>query len=449
MKNKSVPVGFRVWFSAITFGIVGQIAWVVENMYFATFAQDVFSRSGRADLSYLITTLMVIFSALTATATTVLAGGLCDRVGRRKPFIAIGYILWGLTIMLFAAIPMRVQGGGAIAAVAALLVVFDCLMTVAGSTSNDAAFNAWVADNTVPENRGRVNAILSILPIFAVVIVFIGLGGLYRPDAESNALFFLVIGVIPIAAGVLALFVLKDATGVVKAGRTGLARDFFAGFSPAAIGRNPILYICLSAACLIGIAQQTFFSYLINFLRITLGFGDGFVVPMALIILLSTLFTGGMGVLFDRFGRRRFSLPLLGATVAGILCFYLLRFLDGGLKTALIYLAGTLMMGGLLSLTGSLTSTFQDHIPAGSEGRYQGVRMCFVVLIPMIIGPIVSLILGMNAMGMNAEDFIPPYSMFLAAAVIAALAAIPLLLMDQKSRRSEQNEKNKKRMPPI
>ena len=26
----------RIWFSAILFGLVGQVAWVVENMYFAT-----------------------------------------------------------------------------------------------------------------------------------------------------------------------------------------------------------------------------------------------------------------------------------------------------------------------------------------------------------------------------------------------------------------------------
>ena len=131
----------RIWFSVLVFGLVGQIAWVVENMYFATFAQDVFKNSGRADLSYLVTTLMVILSAITATATTVVAGGLSDRAGKRKPFIAFGYIVWGFTIMLFALIPMTASQSN-IAAVAAMLVVFDCVMTVAGSTSNDAAASA-------------------------------------------------------------------------------------------------------------------------------------------------------------------------------------------------------------------------------------------------------------------------------------------------------------------
>ena len=30
--QKTTPLGFRIWISAIVFGLVGQIAWVVENM---------------------------------------------------------------------------------------------------------------------------------------------------------------------------------------------------------------------------------------------------------------------------------------------------------------------------------------------------------------------------------------------------------------------------------
>ena len=142
-EKKSTPLGRKIWFSAVFFGLVGQIAWIVENMYFATFAQDIFANSGRADMSYGVTTLMVILSAVAATATTVFAGSLSDRTGKRKPFIAFGYIFWGFTIMLFALLPMKADASK-VGLIAALLVIFDCLMTFAGSTSNDAAFNAWV-----------------------------------------------------------------------------------------------------------------------------------------------------------------------------------------------------------------------------------------------------------------------------------------------------------------
>ncbi|MBQ6222611.1 MAG: MFS transporter [Solobacterium sp.] len=423
--KKSTPLGGRVWFSAVFFGLVGQIAWIVENMYFATFAQDIFANSGRADMSYGVTTLMVILSAVAATATTIFAGGLSDRTGKRKPFIAFGYIFWGFTIMLFALLPMKADASR-VGLIAALLVFFDCLMTFAGSTSNDAAFNAWVADVTDKTNRGKLNSILAILPVIAVVIVFVGLGSLYNSANESNALFFIVLGIIPIVAGILALFVLQDAPGIQKAEGKNYLKETFYGFQKEIIRNNKMIYICLSAACIIGIAQQTFFSYLINFLIVTLGLGDGFVIPMAVIIVGAAVFTAVMGILFDKKGRKHFYYPLLTIMILGILSFWMIQFTSGITKTLILYVGGVLMMGGILSLTGAFTSSFQDYLPEGTEGRFQGVRMCFMVLIPMIVGPIISLLIGLDAMGMNGEGFVPPYALFMAAAIVALFAVIPI-----------------------
>ena len=424
-KNVTKITG-RIWFSAIFFGLIGQIAWIVENMYFATFAQDVFANSGRSDMSYMVTTWMVILSALAATLTTIFAGTWSDRLGKRKPFISIGYIFWGFTIMLFAFLPMKASASK-LGLIAVLIVLFDCIMTFAGSTSNDAAFNAWVTDNTDDTNRGKINGILSILPVIAVVIVFVGLGSFYNSKNESNALFFIIIGAIPLAAGILALFLLKDAANVKVNKSESLFQDISYGFKLQTVKENKMLYITLLGLCLIGIAQQTFFSYLINFLIKTLGLGDGFVIPMAVIIVGSAVLTGIFGFQFDKKGRRGFYIPLLIMAILGILSFYDLQFLSGTARTIVLYAGGIVMMGGILSLLGAFNANFQDNIPAGCEGRLQGVRMCFSVLIPMIIGPIISLILGMDAMGMNGEDFIPPYSLFMAAAIVALLAFIPII----------------------
>lgn len=427
-KAREDRFGGRLWFTAILFGLVGQVAWVVENMYFATLAQDILKNSGRPELSYVITTLMVALSAVTATATSILAGGLSDRVGKRRPFVAYGYLAWGVTIMLFGLLPMRVEGA-MVATVCTLLVLFDCLMTLCGSTANDAAFCAWVADVTTPKNRGRVNGVLSTLPVIAVVIVFLAIGPLYDPESERNLTFFLVLGLIPLVAGLLALPLFRDPPGLLPRRQESLLRDTLYGFSFAVIRRHPLLYITLAAACLVGIAQQTFFSYLINFVVITLGLGDGFVIPMAVIIVGAAALTGLTGLLSDRLGRRPFYFPLLALAIAGMLGLYLLQDLMGGAKTAVLYLGGVLMMGGVLALTGLLTAAFQDRIPEGCEGRFQGVRMCFTVLIPMIVGPLVSLLIGLDAMGMNGEGFVPPYTIFLAGALIATTAALPLWLV--------------------
>lgn len=439
MDNKKItPLGGKIWFSVVFFGLVGQIAWMVENMSFATFTQDVFANSSRGDMSYIVTTLMVILSALTATITTIFAGALTDKAGKRKPFISIGYIIWGITIILFGFIPMKVEARS-ILVVAVLLVAFDCIMTFAGSTANDAAFNAWIIDNTDDTNRGRVNGILSALPVIAVVIVFALINTLfYDKTKDNNFLYFLVLGLIPIVAGLVALFVLKDKDELTK---TSVSfKEIFEGFKPSTIKENKLAYITLIANCIVGIAQQTFFSYLINFLILTLNLGDGYVIPMAAIIVGSAVFTGVFGFLIDKYGRRHFYFPFLIMLIIGLLSFYLIQYTmnDGNATTLsmiILYIGGIVMMGGLLSIIGALAANFQDNIPHELSGRFQGVRMCFTVLIPMIIGPIISLIIGLDAMGQNGDNFAPPFAIFIAAFIVAIIAIIPVFIVRKHTER--------------
>ena len=437
--KKATPLGARIWISAIAFGLVGQIAWVVENMYFATFAQDIFANSSRTDLSYLVTTLMVWLSAITATVTTIFAGGWCDKTGKRKPFVAYGYIGWGATIMLFAAIPMK-AGVGQVAGVAAMLIIFDCVMTFAGSTANDAAFNTWVTDVTDTTNRGRINTVLALMPVFATIIVFIGLGNLYKANATSNWLFFVVLGAIPMVSGVVAIFLMKDSPNIIKNTNPNFLKETFYGFRPSVAKDNKMLYVCLTTFALLGISQQTFFSYIINFVQNTLGVVDYF-IPLAVIILGAAAITGLTGFLSDKFGRKHIIYPMLVVSIIGTLLMYLLKFMGSlnemnyTLWLSIVCIIGIFMLGSLLGLSGILMSSFQDYIPKGYEGRFQGVRMCFSVLIPMIIGPLVTLILGLNNTDTGDVGFKPPYSMFLAASIIAVLALIPAYFVRKDSNR--------------
>ena len=104
MSYKSKKVGAlsaRTWTSILLFGLIGQIAWVVENMYFSRFMQNEITKAPYA------TTLLVAFSAIFATLSTLIGGALCDRAGKRKLFICWGYVVWGFTIMMFALVPMK------------------------------------------------------------------------------------------------------------------------------------------------------------------------------------------------------------------------------------------------------------------------------------------------------------------------------------------------------
>ena len=89
MNKKLSP---RFWCALTIFSLMGQVAWVVENMYFNVFIYKMFNASA-ADIS-----AMVAASAVTATLTTVFMGALSDKIGKRKLFICLGYILWGVSI---------------------------------------------------------------------------------------------------------------------------------------------------------------------------------------------------------------------------------------------------------------------------------------------------------------------------------------------------------------
>ena len=463
--KQGAAFGKKLWACAIIFGLIGQIAWVVENMFFAKFGQDLFDTRG--ELYYTVTTLMVILSAVTATVTTIFAGGLIDKTGKRKPFITVGYLLWGVTIMLFAVIPIDFsddKNWGIIAA----LVILDCVMTFFGSTANDAAFNTWVADVTNVKNRGLVNTILSVMPVIATVLVFgIGMftydsGATYVNDLGETVkvaiadrdgllikLFFIIMGIFPMVGGVLSAFMMKDAPKIVKNSNPNYFKETFYGFCPSVIKQNKMMYVTLGTVCLLGIAQQIFMSYLINFIQNTLGIDD-YIIPLAVIIVVGAIITGVLGALFDKFGRKNFYFPLLAILVAGAIVVYCMEFMDSSAHLPILIAGGSILLGAILALGGALTASFQDYIPKGAEGRFQGVRMCFTVLIPMALGIGIAQAVGVDSMNVHDEGQVsPPFRLFLAAGIVAAIAAIPLIWVvkdsdrlrrDLIARKLEENE---------
>ncbi len=449
--TKSTPLGKKIWACAITFGLIGQIAWVVENMFFAKFGQDLFDTRG--ELYFTVTTLMVILSAVTATVTTIFAGGLIDKTGKRKPFITVGYLLWGVTIMLFAAIPIDFSDDSSWGIIAAL-VVLDCVMTFFGSTANDAAFNTWVADVTDVTNRGKVNTILSVMPVIATVLVFgIGMltydnGATYVNDLGETVkvaiadrddllikLFFIIMGIFPMVGSVLSAFMMKDSPHIVKNSNPNYFKETFYGFRPSVIKSNKMMYVTLGTVCLLGIAQQIFMSYLINFIQNTLGIND-YIIPLAVIIVVGAIITGVLGALFDKFGRKNFYFPLLAILVAGAIVVYCMEFMDSSAHRPILIVGGSILLGAILALGGALTASFQDYIPKGAEGRFQGVRMCFTVLIPMALGIGIAQAVGVNSLDAHSDGQMqPPFELFLAAGIVAAIAAIPLIWVVKDSDR--------------
>ena len=123
---KKTKLSPKFWLALVIFSLIGQIAWVIENMFFNVFIYKMF-RASAADIS-----LMVAASAVAATLTTIFIGALSDKLGKRKLFICGGYVLWGISILAFAFIRTDVIGKLFPAAVSAasmgvsIVIVMDC-----------------------------------------------------------------------------------------------------------------------------------------------------------------------------------------------------------------------------------------------------------------------------------------------------------------------------------
>ena len=209
MKTK---LSSHFWIALVLFSLIGQVAWVVENMYFNVFIYKMFHASA-ADIS-----AMVGASAVAATLTTVFIGALSDKIGKRKLFICGGYILWGISILAFMLVkedtintlfPMATS---AAALGVTLVIILDCVMTFFGSSANDAAFNAWLTDSTDSTNRGSAEGINAMMPLVAILAVFGGFMAFDLDRSESWTYIFLIIGIVVIAVGIIGLFIIKEPT---------------------------------------------------------------------------------------------------------------------------------------------------------------------------------------------------------------------------------------------
>ncbi len=422
MKNSSVKttkLGFKLWFSVIIFGLIGQIAWIVENMYFSKFMQN------NVEPEPYATTLMVALSAIAATVATVLGGALCDKIGKRKPIICWGYILWGVSTIAFAFIPVDIATETKLKMVA-VIVIMDCVMSFIGAAANDAAFNTWVTDISDTTNRGKIDVVLAIMPVAAMGVVFIGLDSL-TSGKEHWGEFFTVLGLVPIVGGILGLFMLKDASNITKADTSDYWNNVFYSFKPSVIKDNKMLYVCLLGSTFSGASIQVYQSYLINFVEKTLGITD-YVIPLIVIVLGSAVLSVVMGNLMDKFGKEKFYYPTILANVIGAVIVYCLKFVlgDETKMLALIMAGGVLVMGASLVMAGLFLGAFRDYIPHGKEGSFMGMRMFLFVLVPMIIGPAVAQF-TINSVDMRASDgtILYPPELFLAGAVVVAFAVIP------------------------
>jgi len=422
----------KFWTAMLIFGLVGQVAWVVENMYFNVFIYKMFHASA-AEIS-----LMVAASSVAATVTTLLMGALSDHIGKRKIFICLGYLLWGVSILSFALIRMDLLeplAGSAAAAASlgvTLVIVMDCVMTFFGSTANDAAYNAWLTDRGDESNRGKIEGFNSMMPLVSILVVFGGFMGFDLDRAESWTTIFLVIGGIVLLIGVLGFFLIEEVPA--KESRSSYWTMVTYSFRPAVMRENYLLYAVLGAFAVFGISIQVFMPYLILYYEQSLKMSN-YVLIMAPAILIAAVVTALYGRVYDEKGFQTSLMPSMGCLMAGYVILYFTR------TTVPVFIGSLLMMIGYLTGMAVFGAMIRDRIPEKRAGQFQGIRIIGQVLIPGIIGPAIGAWVLRDAEQIVNSDgttsFLPHEGIWVAA-LLAALALCAVLAVVFRMMKTEK-----------
>lgn len=431
MKTKLGP---RFWLAITIFSLMGQVAWVVENMYFNVFIYKMFNATAQ-DISNMVT-----FSAITATLTTVFMGALSDKVGKRKLFISLGYILWGISIFSFVFIRKDIISktfGLSVSAASlgvSLTIILDCVMTFFGSTANDAAFNAWLTDSTDSTNRGAAEGINAMMPLVSILVVFGGFMFFDLNRAESWSLIFTIIGIVVTVVGILGFFIIKEPD--VKPIKESYLGGIIYGFRPKTIKENYKLYLYLLAFIIFNISIQIFMPYLIIYYEVSLGLKD-YVLIMAPAIIIASAVTAFWGKMYDKKGFMFSSVIALFTLMIGYVLLYLFK------NTALVFVGSLLMMSGYLSSMAVFGAAIRDNTPQGKSGRLQGVRIFSQVLVPGVVGPFIGKKVLENASTIINSDgttsFVPNNNIFLAALIVALLVLPFYLKLKEKNNENSNN----------
>lgn len=430
-------LGLRKWASFILAGIVGQLAWAIENMYLNLYAFD-------CTADYIYIPFMVAFSAAAATIATLFMGALSDKLKKRKAFVAFGYILWGISIIAFAFLDPNnpvtlVYHAPFLAGV--MIIVMDCVMTFFGSTANDAAFNAFVTDNTTENNRGKVESVLSIFPMISMIIITVLQGILVTKEGGVTKgwdIFFYVFGGLVLLAGIACIFLLpKDEVKAPEEQK--YIQNLIYGFRPSVVKNNKLLYIVLIAFLLFNIAVQIFLPYFIVYIQNVLGIVEmNFMITLGVVLVVACIITVVFGLFMDKIGKNKIIIPALLFMSVGALLFFFAK------NMVFVIIAGIVIMTGFMVTTAVMGAKIRDYTPKEEVGAFQGVRMIFAVLLPMVTGPYI----GEALFLINAHTYVNEYGntvlepnqfMFLGVILFLLLAIIPVVLLIKKEKENKNN----------
>jgi len=405
------------WILIWVFGLAGQLCWNVENAWFSTFVYNKVAPDPN------IISWMVGLSAVVTTFCTFFVGTWSDRIGKRKPFVSIGYIFWGVFTIVFGVGEFLPKTP--ITLVAMFVILADAVMSFFGSFGYDAGFSIWTTDISNEHNRGRLGGALAVMPVIATIFGTVVSGIIV--DALGFFDFFILMGGLVIVIGFASLFLMKDAPDLIpRREEKTYWKQLTKVFNWRTVKENRELFWIFIVMLVYFIGFNVYFSYITIYFVNYLGYT--YTVAGALeggALVLAAFMTIPTARLIDKGLLARVIMIALVANTLGLLC---IAFAGGfAFLSVGMFLAGC---GYILTLQ-SLTAWMKNLYPEDQRGQYEGIKQVFYVALPMIFGPMIAAPVinnwGASKIVNNVAGMVPGPSLFLVSAAVTALAILPLI----------------------
>lgn len=421
------------WLLVWGLGLAGQLCWNMENQWFNTFVYAKIAKDPT------IISWMVGVSAAATTVSTFLFGCISDRVGKRKIMIASGYILWGVFTILFGLTEFITVGkpsaDSALLMTAGIAVVSaDAVMSFFGSMGNDIGFNAWINDNMTDKNRGQLGAALATQPVIGTIVGTVA-GGILVGSDDNYMLLFLVMGVTVIAFGIYCLIAMKDSPDLKPCKRGTFAQQFFSIFNFKNYIKNKELAWVNLALCVYFIAFNMYFAHIGNYMIYYLGFTPdmmGYIEGIGLTLAMLFTIPCMKALNNNKAPELCIASTIINSVGVGMLGIFIS---PENINTESLWnpvlLLGVFILGlGYVLFAQSVTVWGKQLYPEDARGQFEGIRILFFVLIPMIVAPMIA-----NPIIKNSGEYIDPNgftaylptnTLLLVGAVLMLLTLIPL-----------------------
>lgn len=440
LKQKKTS-GFRMWTLIWGLGLAGQICWNMENQWFNTF---VYTKIGK-DPS--IITGMLICSALATTFATFFFGTWADRTGKRRTFISIGYILWGIFTICFGLTEFISKDLYVLAGISVVLA--DTVMSFFGSMGNDAGFNTWTTDILTDSNRGQIGAALATQPVLGTILGTV-VGGFLVGEDDNYMRLFITMGVFVIAFGIISFIFLNENDDVEPSKRGSFFSQFISVFNFKEFFKLKELVWVNIAVTVFFIGFNVYFAYIGNYIIYYLGYtADMMGIIEAVPLVLSMLSAIPASMLINKNKHLPLSIAAIIINVVGLLVLAPITpdMIDNTKIFNLRLWLGIFLVGvGYVTILQTTKVWTKQLYPQNSKGQFEGIWILFFVLIPMIGGSFIgeavvktSGVVVLNELS-GQNEYIPNGNIFLVGAIVLLLSIIPVLMTRKhiKKRLSEK-----------